>query len=126
MKLIIMVIVMISILFTACNKSNEAVEKEFAQQQEQLRKMHPQPNQEKESEEKGAGIARMMPDGTIKVMLHANRAEQQQKQIIFEYKPDDPQYQELLKHIGGMKSGETKTVPKPWPKEENSDDDLKI
>jgi hypothetical protein len=30
------------------------------------------------------------------------------------YPPSDPQYAEILRHLGGLKPGETKSVP-PWP-----------
>jgi hypothetical protein len=30
------------------------------------------------------------------------------------YSPTDPQYEEIKKHVGGLKPGEEKPVP-PWP-----------
>jgi hypothetical protein len=61
------------------------------------------------------GVATMQPDGTIKMRFRAplpdcgGFAEGE-----IEYKPDDPYYQEVLRHIGGLRPGETKVVP-PWP-----------
>jgi hypothetical protein len=30
------------------------------------------------------------------------------------YQPTDPQYADILKHLGGLRPGEVKEVP-PWP-----------
>lgn len=35
-------------------------------------------------------------------------------QALFRYKPDHPQYKDILKHLGGLKPGEKKAVL-PWP-----------
>lgn len=61
------------------------------------------------------GSATMLEDRTIVLSLiywfpgggHTTPAE-------FRYKPDHPEYQEILRHLGGMKPGESKGV-KPWP-----------
>jgi hypothetical protein len=61
------------------------------------------------------GIATMAPDGTVTLRL---RAESQsgtttgEGQLI--YRPGDAQYDEVLRHLGGLKPGESKSVP-PWP-----------
>ena len=61
------------------------------------------------------GSARMKPDGTIVLQLRAtDPASGAMGDAQFEYPPGHPQYQEVLKHIGGLKPGEDKLVP-PWP-----------
>lgn len=61
------------------------------------------------------GSATMLQDRTIVLSLvyrfpgggHTTPAE-------FRYKPGQPEYDEVLRHLGGMKPGESKGV-KPWP-----------
>jgi len=61
------------------------------------------------------GSATMLKDRTIVLSLiywfpgggHTTPAE-------FTYKPGEPKYEEILRHLGGMKPGESKGV-KPWP-----------
>ena len=59
------------------------------------------------------GTATMLADGTIILNLIAR-----DRGIIghgqFTYAPGDPQYVAVLKHLGGLKPGESKPVP-PWP-----------
>jgi hypothetical protein len=60
------------------------------------------------------GMATMQPDGTIIMDM---RAESDKGDIgigRLVYSPSDPQYQEILKHLGGLKPGEPKPVP-PFP-----------
>ena len=59
------------------------------------------------------GTASMSADGTVTVHL-TRTADGQYANATFTYKPDDPDYAKTLKHIGGLKPGETKPV-KPWP-----------
>src|SRR5882757_9627116 len=59
------------------------------------------------------GSATMSADGTITVYLDRT-AGGGHAQGTFTYKTDDPDYEKTLKHIGGLKPGETKPV-KPWP-----------
>jgi hypothetical protein len=58
------------------------------------------------------GTAHMAADGTIALWLKSlppgPRAEG-----VLTYAPDDPQYEEIKKHLGGIKVDETKPVP-PW------------
>jgi hypothetical protein len=61
------------------------------------------------------GSARMKPDGTIVLQLRAtDPASGAIGDAQFEYPPGHPHYEEVLKHIGGLKPGEEKPVP-PWP-----------
>ncbi|MFI4988411.1 MAG: hypothetical protein ACHQF3_13315, partial [Alphaproteobacteria bacterium] len=59
------------------------------------------------------GVAWMLPDGTIVLRLRTLPpgpiGEGQ-----WEVKPGDPTYDEVLRHIGGLAPGETKSVP-AWP-----------
>ncbi len=58
------------------------------------------------------GVATMTQDGTITLRL---RAEDGGKigEGNLTYRRGNPQYDEVLQHIGGIKPGETKSVP-PW------------
>lgn len=59
----------------------------------------------------------MEADGTIRMFL---RVEMQtgDKRIIGhalqDYRPDDPQYEEILRHVGPMRPGDRRPVP-AWP-----------
>lgn len=61
------------------------------------------------------GTATMQADGTLILML---RAEDPSGAItgdaMFTYVPGTKDYEDVLKHIGGLKPGESKPVP-PWP-----------
>lgn len=63
------------------------------------------------------GECRMEADGTIRMFL---RVEMQtgDKRIIGhalqDYRPDDPQYEEILRHVGPMRPGDRRPVP-AWP-----------
>ncbi len=67
------------------------------------------------ADEAPIGTATMAQDGTIELRL---RAELPNHGGIGEgtmtYRPGDKDYAEILRHLGGMKVGETKPV-KPWP-----------
>jgi hypothetical protein len=58
------------------------------------------------------GAAHMDADGVITLFIHAlppgpiGEGE-------LRYAPDDPRYQEIVTHLGGIKPGETKNV-RPW------------
>lgn len=62
------------------------------------------------------GAATMAADGTIVLQLRAVGTGPHP--IIGDgritYAPADPQYQAVLRHLGGLRPGETKPVP-PWP-----------
>ena len=60
------------------------------------------------------GVATMTPDGTISLRLRAESAGGAIGEGVLTYKRGNPQYDEVLRHIGGLKPGETKPVP-PWP-----------
>ena len=56
----------------------------------------------------------MPPDGTIHLRLRAPLPGGGSGEGEFDYKPGDPDYQQILAHLGGLKPGETKPV-RPWP-----------
>jgi hypothetical protein len=63
------------------------------------------------------GVATMQPDGTIRMRFRAPLPDCAGfAEGVTEYKLDSPYYQEVLRHIGGLRSGESKDVP-PWPDE---------
>ena len=58
------------------------------------------------------GRAKMSVDGTITLQLRSLWPDPiAESQLV--YPPDDPQYDEVKHHIGGIKPGESKPVP-PW------------
>jgi len=59
------------------------------------------------------GVATMTNDGTIILRLRAEGAGGMVGEGNLTYKRGNPQYEEVLHHIGGLKPGETKIVP-PW------------
>ena len=65
---------------------------------------------EKPAAGKSIGMARMLADGSILVGVGAG----DRAQAVLQLRPGDTQYQLLLDHIGGLKPGETKSIP-PWP-----------
>jgi hypothetical protein len=62
---------------------------------------------------KSIGMARMLADGTIMVGVPGSGSGDR-AQAVLTLKPGDTPYQPLLEHIGGLKPGETKSIP-PWP-----------
>lgn len=58
------------------------------------------------------GVAVMKKDGTIVLKLRAEGSSALGDGII-SYAPDDENYDEVFKHLGGLKPGEEKRVP-PW------------
>jgi len=58
------------------------------------------------------GMASMEPDGTLVLQLRAEGPGV--GDALLRYTKNDPHYQEVLKHIGGLRPGESKPVP-PWP-----------
>lgn len=65
-------------------------------------------------DEETIGVATMESDGTIVMQLRAEGDGGIVGDAMFTYAPDDPHYQEVLDHLGGMKPGEEKPV-RPWP-----------
>lgn len=59
------------------------------------------------------GTARMEADGTLVLNLRAEGAGGVIGDAQFVYPPNHPQYQDILKHLGGLKPGQEKPVP-PW------------
>jgi hypothetical protein len=59
------------------------------------------------------GVATMTPDGTISLQLRAEGAGGTVGDGVLTYKRGNPQYSEVLHHLGGLKAGQTKPVP-PW------------
>jgi hypothetical protein len=58
------------------------------------------------------GRATMSADGTIMLALRSLWPDPiAESQLV--YPPDDPQYEEIKHHLGGIKPGESKPVP-PW------------
>jgi hypothetical protein len=58
------------------------------------------------------GRAKMSGDGTITLQLRSLWPDPiAESQLVFA--PDDPQYDEIKHHLGGIKPGESKPVP-PW------------
>jgi len=60
------------------------------------------------------GTATMTPDGTIELRLRATGPGGMVGEGFLTYGPSDRQYAEILRHLGGMRPGETKSV-QPWP-----------
>lgn len=63
------------------------------------------------------GECRMGADGTIRMFLRVDMqtgGKRIQGHAIQEYGPDDPQYEQILKHVGPMRPGDRRPVP-AWP-----------
>jgi hypothetical protein len=58
------------------------------------------------------GTADMSADGVITLHLHS-LAPDPIAEGVLTYAPDDPQYDEIKKHLGGIAPGESKQV-RPW------------
>jgi hypothetical protein len=58
------------------------------------------------------GTAQMSADGTITLQLHSIEPDPIAEGVLV-YAPDDPQYEEIKQHLGGIAPGESKEV-KPW------------
>jgi hypothetical protein len=56
----------------------------------------------------------MKPDGTIVLRLRSSDDAGRVAEGLISYPPGDPRYEEVLKHLGGLKPGEDKPVL-PWP-----------
>jgi hypothetical protein len=62
------------------------------------------------------GSASMEEDGTIVLRLAVTGPEGEVGDGLLRYAPTHPKYAEVLRHLGGLKKGETKPVP-PWPEQ---------
>jgi hypothetical protein len=60
------------------------------------------------------GVATMEGDGTIVLQLRAEGPGGQRGDALFRYPKGHPEYDQVLRHLGGLKKGESKPVP-PWP-----------
>jgi hypothetical protein len=60
------------------------------------------------------GAAMMESDGTLVLTLRAESEGGLVGHYQVRYRPDDSDYDDVLRHLGGMKPGEEKAVP-PWP-----------
>lgn len=60
------------------------------------------------------GVATMEDGGVIVLQLRASLGGGAIGDGLFRYPPDHPQYETILRHLGGLESGQSKPVP-PWP-----------
>jgi hypothetical protein len=60
------------------------------------------------------GVATMDSTGSIHMQLRGEIKGGGIAEAIVVVKPNDSQYQGILRHVGGLKPGETKSIP-PWP-----------
>jgi hypothetical protein len=58
------------------------------------------------------GLAKMSADGTITLQLRSLWPDPVAESVLV-FAPDDPQYEEIKHHLGGIKPGESKPAP-PW------------
>lgn len=65
------------------------------------------------SSPRSIGVATMEADGTIVLQVRAVEGGAV-AEALFRYPKDHPEYAAVLKHLGGMRPGESKPVP-PWP-----------
>lgn len=66
-----------------------------------------------QTEPRPIGIATMLPDGTIVLDLRAEASGGTVGRGRVTYPPGDPEYAAVLRHLGGLRPGEVKSVP-PW------------
>ena len=59
------------------------------------------------------GVATMLPNGTILVGVQGP-GDDSRAQAVLMVEPGDSTYQPIIDHVGGLKPGETKSIP-PWP-----------
>jgi len=60
------------------------------------------------------GSARMEADGTIVLELRAEGPKGLTGDALLRYPPSHPEYNNILRHLEGLRKGEVKQVP-PWP-----------
>ena len=65
------------------------------------------------AEEETVGTALMTADGTIRLCLRVTGEGGRIGDAEFTYPPQHPEYQRILKHLGGLQVGQEKPVP-PW------------
>ena len=66
------------------------------------------------NEKANVGYAEMTSDGVITLHLIGKTDSGIIAHAVETHRPSDPEYEEIIQHIGGMKPGEKKAVP-PWP-----------
>jgi len=59
------------------------------------------------------GVATMKPDGTIKIYMGFKGLRGEMVDGFAEFKPYNPDYQDIIKRLGGIKPGENKPYFKP-------------
>jgi hypothetical protein len=59
------------------------------------------------------GVARMLANGTILVGIRGAEPDGALQAVLM-VEPGDSTYQPIIEHVGGLKPGETKSIP-PWP-----------
>lgn len=60
---------------------------------------------------KTIGSAQLTSDGILEVMLRAESEDGAVGDAFFAYRKGTPDYEAMMKHIGGLKRGESKPVP---------------
>jgi hypothetical protein len=60
---------------------------------------------------KSGATATMLENGNIKVVHRTTGTSGLTASVVVEYKPQDEEYREILDQVGGLKVGETKSVP---------------
>ena len=65
-------------------------------------------------ENEPVGIARMENDGTIVLQLRAAASSGSTGDALLKYPKGHPEYDKILRHVGGLEIGQSKPVP-PWP-----------
>ena len=59
------------------------------------------------------GVARMLENGTILIGIRGPGPDSPLQAVLM-VEPGDTNYQQIIDHVGGLKPGETKSIP-PWP-----------
>jgi hypothetical protein len=63
------------------------------------------------------GSAVMLADGTIELFLRAEGPGGMRGDAKFTYPPTHPQYELVLKHVGGLEPGAASRPVPPWPEQ---------
>jgi hypothetical protein len=63
--------------------------------------------------EASVGVARMLDNGTILIGIRGPAVDGPLQAVLM-VEPGDTNYQQIIDHLGGLKPGETKSIP-PWP-----------
>jgi hypothetical protein len=77
------------------------------------------PADRKPEKDTAIGTATMTKDGTIILHLRSKEAHGTIAEARLVYRKSDKHYSEVLKHLGGLKPGQSKPVP-PWPDQEKN------